>query len=165
MGETKNGAARFDDRIRQLLREELLGALAPLELPPPADLDAEARVLNAILNGVVTHAALTVDSSHFYSSLYGRIFESSKHTLAIGELAYAAVRSGLHSGKVVLLEELNELKNGWPLIDQKKVLSSSDRIVELSVRRGLLGELQSICKGLRGGLMSTEAMARLSFLL
>ena len=155
------------DQIRNVVREELLGTVGPGDVrPPPCAVAYEADVLNAILCGIVKHSDLPhLAASHFFTDMYGRIYDAARSTLEPEAIALAAFEAGVRGGERSMTQVLATLKVLPDWTDTKVVRSKSERIVELAHRRVMIRDLNRLVGDLRHDRCSTEdaraAMSRL----
>lgn len=149
--------------IRHELRLVGLSERPGPRLRPICDVEAEAEVISAVLDGRVTTGELApLRENHFYSLFYGAVWRAAE-TAAPGDVV--AVRAALVAAgwRGELDTELFTALYGQPFALLPRLRALAGRIVELSTCRDLVENLQRIAFELSIGVLDASgARARLA---
>jgi len=129
------------------------------QMPLPSDLEAEAQLINRILNGCSVRKTHPLNGDDFYSPLHRVVFEA----------AWAIEESGnkLTTERVLVLLRLQELPVNQDLCDDVNWLLQNGsltpleelkaRVLEFARRRRMIGWLQTLETELRLGTASVAS--------
>jgi replicative DNA helicase len=138
----------LDAVLRRIVREEYPAAT---HLPPPSDLEAEAVVLCAMIEGHFDGAPLT--HHHFYAETHRVLFAVVSSLLEFGavptdeRILYTTERLGFVAP--LLHVELDVIRNSTPTMFRPAPYV--DRILATARRRRALDEAETACALLRSG--------------
>lgn len=148
--------------LRHIVQQELrvAGGLYDPSEPLPADLDAEAECVAAIIDGHATHTDLPfLKSEHFYSHILGAIWKAAEGAPA-GDLE--AVKQNLIAAgwRGALEEEIERSAFLQPFRSLSVLRENMNTILELYARRELIKRLQKAATDLRKGVVSADQARR-----
>ncbi len=132
------------------------------DLPLPNDVDIEAELVAAVLEGYATPGELApLVENHFYSRILGEIFCAADAVLASGiPLSDEAILDALEAGGVVgdCAYELQTLRLSTPASTSQKILrQQTERILELWRQRQAIAQLDRIVWSIRCGELAADA--------
>ena len=148
--------------VRREIRHEIRAAALVSEprpsLPPPSDLDAEAEVLSALLEGHCSVADLApLEARHFFGRFHSEVFEAltllSDRASDLESVAELLTDRGI-VGPVV--DELEQLRDAQPFASSDRLCQHVRTILDRWRERRFLELLGSIDLEVRTGVLSVD---------
>lgn len=147
-------------KLADVILRELRAGLMVSEVrgAPPRDVEAEAEILSAVVDGRVSCSELRpLGSEHFYSRFYAAVWEAAQQ-VAPGDIAGLRAALTTAGWRGELHDELFTIWAGQPFVLLPRLREHVRKLMELWARRELIRVLQQADAELRVGAINADGV-------